>query len=76
MGFALVFAGSKGVVWYKPRPTFPYVEGFVPVALSWVISPLAAAATSALLFCLIRVLVLRRPYSPRLGMLVSWLSVG
>lgn len=71
MGFALVFAGSEGVVWYKRRSTFPYVEGFVPVVLSWFISPLAAAASSALLFWLTRLVVLRRQYTPRLGMLVG-----
>jgi len=67
VGFSLVFAGGKGVNWNKKTSTFPYVSGFVPVVLSWFISPVAAALVSAIIFLLIRTLVLRRKNSTKIA---------
>jgi sodium-dependent phosphate transporter len=71
MGFSLVFAGGEGVVWYRPKPDFPYVDGFVPVVLSWFISPLASGIVAAIIFLLVRTLVLRRPSSTKIAIWVS-----
>jgi phosphate/sulfate permease len=71
MGFALVFAGGKGVVWFRPKPDFPYVDGFVPVVLSWFISPVASGIVAAILFLLVRTLVLRRINSTKIAIWVS-----
>ena len=71
VGFSLVFAGGKGVNWNKKTSTFPYVSGFVPVVLSWFISPVAAALVSGIIFLLIRTLVLRRQNSTKIAIWVS-----
>jgi solute carrier family 20 (sodium-dependent phosphate transporter) len=47
MGFSLVYKGLEGVVWIKSIPDFPYVAGFVPIAISWVSSPIITAIISA-----------------------------
>jgi sodium-dependent phosphate transporter len=71
IGFSLVFAGAKGVNWNKRTDTFPYVSGFVPVVLSWFISPVAAALVAGIIFLLIRTLVLRRQNSTKIAIWVS-----
>jgi phosphate/sulfate permease len=71
MGFSLVFAGAKGVNWNKKTPDFPYVSGFVPVVMSWFISPVAAALVSGIIFLIIRTLVLRRQNSTKVAIWVS-----
>jgi sodium-dependent phosphate transporter len=50
MGFSLVFKGVDGVIWSKPTTEFPYVQGFVPIAVSWITSPLLSAAISSLFY--------------------------
>lgn len=67
MGFSLVFAGAKGVNWSKKTSEFPYTSGFVPVVLSWFISPIASAIVSGIIFFLIRTLVLRRKNSTKVA---------
>eukprot|EP00877_Chromochloris_zofingiensis_P005747 jgi/Chrzof1/15173/Cz09g30090.t1 len=67
IGFALVFAGGSGVIWLGRTATFPYIAGFVPIVLSWVISPVLAALVTAILFLLIRTFVLRRKNSTALS---------
>jgi len=67
MGFALVFGGAKGVNWSTKTDTFPYVSGFVPVVLSWVVSPVAAAIVAGIMFFLVRTLVLRRVNSTKVA---------
>mmetsp|Transcript_5632 Transcript_5632/g.9807 ORF Transcript_5632/g.9807 Transcript_5632/m.9807 type:complete len:285 (-) Transcript_5632:7-861(-) len=59
MGFALVYGGSNGVTWSKDIPDFPYVAGFVPVILSWFISPIVAGVLSCFIFCMSRLTILR-----------------
>ena len=71
MGFSLVFAGGAGVNWSKKTDTFPYVSGFVPVVLSWFVSPIAAAMVSGIIFLLVRTLVLRRQNSTKVAIWVS-----
>lgn len=67
MGFSLVFGGASGVNWNKKTKDFPYVSGFVPVVMSWFISPLAAALVAGIIFLLIRTLVLRRRNSTKVA---------
>ena len=67
IGFALVFAGADGVVWYEPIKEFPYVSGIVPVVISWFLSPLLAALITLVLFLIIRTLVLRRANSTKVA---------
>lgn len=63
IGFALAFGGGGAVLWYSPRPDFPYVSGIVPIIASWFISPLMAALICLIFFVAIRTLVLRRANS-------------
>lgn len=67
MGFALVFAGADGVVWYEPTKDFPYVAGIVPIIISWFLSPLLAALITLVLFLIIRTLVLRQANSTKIA---------
>ena len=71
MGFSLVYAGAAGVNWSTRTKTFPYVSGFVPVVLSWFVSPIAAGLVSAIIFLLIKYLVLRRKNSTKIAIWVS-----
>jgi sodium-dependent phosphate transporter len=67
IGFALVFGGAGGVVWYEPTKDFPYVTGIIPVIISWFLSPLLAALITLVLFLIIRTFVLRRTNSTKVA---------
>ncbi|KAF6262371.1 phosphate transporter [Scenedesmus sp. NREL 46B-D3] len=67
IGFALVFGGGNAVVWYEPKAEFPYVNGILPVVVSWFLSPLLAALITLVLFTAIRTLVLRRVNSTKIA---------
>ncbi|KAG5488022.1 hypothetical protein LSCM4_08246 [Leishmania orientalis] len=67
IGFALVYAGSDAVVWAGRKSTFPYVSGFVPIVISWFLSPLLAGAAASILYCLARYLLLERTFAVRLA---------
>ena len=61
MGFSLVWGGFKGVNWASPaKGQIPPFSGVVPIVVSWFASPIATGCVSALLFCALRALVLRR----------------
>jgi phosphate/sulfate permease len=62
-----VFGGSEAVVWYEPSSDFPFVKGFVPIVISWFLSPLLAALITLCLFLIIRSLVLRRANSTKIA---------
>ncbi|CBZ23183.1 phosphate-Repressible Phosphate Permease-like protein [Leishmania mexicana MHOM/GT/2001/U1103] len=67
IGFALVYGGGDAVVWAGRKPTFPYVSGFVPIVVSWFISPLLAGLAAAALYCMGRFLLLERTFAVRLA---------
>jgi sodium-dependent phosphate transporter len=48
---------------YGKTSSFPFVSGIVPVVLSWIISPLLAGLVAAIIFLVVRTLVLRRANS-------------
>jgi len=84
IGFSLVYGGKDGVLWIKPDPkSFPPYKGFLPIALSWFISPVLTAAASALIFWTTRTLILRRQSSyqlsyyvlPPLVLLTTWINI-
>lgn len=63
IGFALVHGGSESVNWATKDATgdnFPPYSGVLPIILSWFISPLLTSAGAALIFFLVRTIVLRR----------------
>lgn len=61
MGFALVYGGGSAVQWATPDPTqFPPYKGVVPIIMSWFFSPVLTGLASALIFSVIRALVMRR----------------
>ena len=61
MGFSLVWGGVKGVNWASPaKGQIPPFSGVVPIVVSWFASPIVTGCLSALLFMLLRTLVLRR----------------
>jgi sodium-dependent phosphate transporter len=56
-----VFGGGKAVQWATPDPSsFPPYKGVVPIILSWFFSPALTACCSALVFAIVRSLVMRR----------------
>ncbi|KAG1660835.1 hypothetical protein FOA52_008946 [Chlamydomonas sp. UWO 241] len=59
MGFALVFGGINGVIWSKEKGDFPYLDGFLPIVLSWFFSPIIGGILAAIFFNVCRVLILR-----------------
>ncbi|KAG6552741.1 hypothetical protein Mapa_005688 [Marchantia paleacea] len=62
IGFALVWDGADAVIWAKKDTgSFPPYKGVVAIILSWFISPVLSGATAALIFFIVRTLVLRRP---------------
>jgi phosphate/sulfate permease len=67
IGFSLVNGGASSVKWVDPVPYFPYMEGVVPIVISWFISPLLAAAFAMSMFYMVRTLILRRRNSLHLG---------
>jgi solute carrier family 20 (sodium-dependent phosphate transporter) len=67
IGFALVYGGGDAVVWAGHKSSFPYVSGFVPIVVSWFISPLLAGIASAILYSLGRYLFLERSYAVRIA---------
>jgi sodium-dependent phosphate transporter len=62
-----VFGGSDAVVWFEPSNEFPFVKGFVPIVISWFLSPLLAALITLFLFLIVRTLVLRRANSTKVA---------
>ncbi|KAG1675223.1 hypothetical protein FOA52_016253 [Chlamydomonas sp. UWO 241] len=67
MGFALVFGGWGGVIWFQEKGDFPYCNGFVPIILSWFFSPIIGGILSAIIFNVCRYAILRRENSTRLA---------
>lgn len=61
VGFSLVNGGRHGVKWSDPVPGFPYVEGLVPIVISWFVSPALSAAFSGTMASLARGLVVGEP---------------
>jgi sodium-dependent phosphate transporter len=61
MGFALVWGSGSAVQWATPDPaSFPPYKGVVPIICSWFFSPILTGIASALIFVVLRTLVLRR----------------
>lgn len=63
IGFALVWDGKNAVVWAQKDPsgsTFPPYKGVVSIVMAWFVAPILTGATAALIFGLVRFLVLRR----------------
>lgn len=67
---SLVYGGGNAVTWYAPKKDFPYVDGIVPIVISWFLSPIAAAIVCFVIFLLVRTLVLRRQNSTKLSFYV------
>eukprot|EP00878_Enallax_costatus_P011868 GHUV01012391.1.p1 GENE.GHUV01012391.1~~GHUV01012391.1.p1 ORF type:complete len:555 (+),score=131.20 GHUV01012391.1:828-2492(+) len=67
IGFALVYGGGNAVVWYEPKPDFPYIGGITPIVISWFLSPLLAALVTLILFLIVRTFVLRRANSTKIA---------
>lgn len=59
MGFSLVYKGADGVVWTKSIPDFPFVGGFVPIAISWVTSPVITGIISMIFYSSIRYFIIK-----------------
>lgn len=67
IGFALVNGGASSVKWADPVPYFPYMEGVVPIVISWFLSPLMAGVFAATMYYIVRTCILRRRQSLKLA---------
>lgn len=76
VGYSLVWGGASAVTWHAPTSRFPYMTGVSPLAVAWVVSPLAAGLTCFLLFLGLRAAVLRRAYSLNIAFCVSGRAAG
>ena len=63
IGMTIALAGSDCVIWYKETDDFPFVGGVLGIVISWFVSPILSAFSSAFIFAVIRKLVLRHPYA-------------
>ncbi|GET93946.1 phosphate-repressible phosphate permease-like protein [Leishmania tarentolae] len=59
IGFALVYGGGGSVSWAKRKDEFPFLSGVAPIVASWFISPVLTGIVSAIIYGLVRFLVLR-----------------
>jgi len=86
IGFAMVAGGKDAVNWAVKDPsgaTFPPYTGVLPIVLSWFISPILTSLGAALIFFLVRTLVLRRANGKNLALwllppfvlLTVWINV-
>jgi sodium-dependent phosphate transporter len=62
LGMALVLRGGSAVIWSKHQDAFPYIKGMLVIFLSWVVSPICSGIVAAVLFMVIRSLILRSPH--------------
>ena len=67
MGFAMVFGGGGGVLWFEKKGDFPFCKGFVPIVLSWFFSPLIGGTLSFIIFLTNRTFILRSKNSTNLA---------
>lgn len=84
IGFALVWDGANAVVWAKKdNGKFPPYKGVVAIVLSWFIAPVLTGLVSALIFFVVRTLVLRRRNAYRLAfwalppfvLITTWINI-
>ncbi|XP_024360721.1 uncharacterized protein [Physcomitrium patens] len=61
VSFGLIWDGSEAIIWREKDSSaaFPY-KGVITIVVSWIFSPILTAACSAILFGVVRTLVLRR----------------
>lgn len=59
VGVTLVAHGPECVVWARSSRSFPFVDGVVTIALSWVFSPLLAGTLASAVFYAVRRYILR-----------------
>lgn len=84
IGFALVWDGKDAVVWAKKDTnSFPPYKGVIAIILSWFIAPILSGLAAALLFFVVRTLVLRRKNAynlsfwvlPPFVLITSWVNM-
>lgn len=83
-GMAMAIYGGGAVNWSRHKDEFPWVTGAVPIFLAWVVSPVACGIAVAILFTLLRFIVLRHENSliramwtmPLLAGGITWLVVS
>jgi len=62
VSFGLIWDGSEAIIWAErdhSGAAFPY-KGVITIFISWIFSPILTAACAAILFAVVRTLVLRR----------------
>ncbi|KAK9815735.1 hypothetical protein WJX72_008727 [[Myrmecia] bisecta] len=59
VGMSIVIRGGDSVMWSKHKATFPYIDGMLPVFLSWIVSPVLSGIFAIILFGFVRTFVLR-----------------
>jgi sodium-dependent phosphate transporter len=76
IGMSVSIYGFDAVVWSKHQAAFPYIQGFVPVVLAWVVSPILAGICVLILYGLLRTFVLRAKRSFDIATIVLPFLVG
>jgi phosphate/sulfate permease len=58
IGMTIALRGANSVIWFKPADaTSPIPGGFLSIVVSWFLSPLLSAITSAILFLIVRTIL-------------------
>ena len=47
-------SGPSSIVWCKSQKNFPYIQGVVPIIISWFTSPILSAIAASILFLFTR----------------------
>ena len=63
-------SGPSSIVWCKSQKNFPYIQGVVPIIISWFTSPILSAICASILF-----LFTRHASEQRAGLLTCTLCV-
>ncbi|KAL3681813.1 hypothetical protein R1sor_024769 [Riccia sorocarpa] len=84
IGFALVWDGKDAVLWAKrDSGNFPPYKGVIAIVLSWFIAPVLTGLAAALIFFVVRTLVLRRKNAyalsfwtlPPFVLITTWVNI-
>lgn len=76
IGMAVAISGFGAVDWCSSKDDFPYISGFVPVLLAWVVSPVVSSICVLILYGSLRFFVFRAPNSFTRAMFVLPFLVG
>ncbi len=71
----MVARGPGAVLWFDTQSSFPWLVGVTKILIFWLVAPILTGLVAAVLFLLLRVLVLRRKHAASYALAV-WFFMG